>query len=527
MTAPASWRAFPTELLPEPAGGFVRAAAEALRVDEAFVALPLLSALAAAVGGAREAKVKQSWREPAILWTAIIGESGSGKSPALREVLRFVRHRQAAAMRTYREALQRYEADKLNYERELAAWKRSRDDALPMPEAPEPPACQRYVVSDTTTEALAPLLLQNPKGVLLACDELGQWTGGFDRYRKGAGHADLQHWLSMHVGDAITVDRKHSAPIFVRNAIVSVTGGLVPDSYRRLIVAEHSSDGLLPRLLVAMPPRRKRGWTDATIDPGVRYAVESVFGQLYGLEPTLDEHGDPRPAPVLLDDEARRAFAAFVDEVDGRTREARGVEASIWSKAPAHAARLALVLHFTRWADGAADEEPIEVCDVAAGVEMGRWFALEALRVLAELEAAGEREELEALAKRIERWGGAVTARELVQRDRRFRGNLELARAKLRELADAGFGRIVHDPPGPQGGRPSERFVVACLQNPDSGAAAGGFVDVDNVDARANGDAAAPDPGPGEWAAEGERPPDSVYLELPEAWGSRGADDAA
>ncbi len=55
------------------------------------------------------------------------------------------------------------------------------------PEKPETPQAERCVVSDTTVEALAPLLLANPRGLLLARDKLAGWIGSFDRYAGGKG----------------------------------------------------------------------------------------------------------------------------------------------------------------------------------------------------------------------------------------------------------------------------------------------------------------------------------------------------
>ena len=61
--------------------------------------------------------------------------------------------------------------------------------------------------SDATVEAVAPILEANPRGVLLARDELAGWIRSFDRYAGGKGGGDAAHWLSMHNGEAVVVDR--------------------------------------------------------------------------------------------------------------------------------------------------------------------------------------------------------------------------------------------------------------------------------------------------------------------------------
>src|SRR5207249_1962604 len=119
------------------------------------------------------------------------------------------------------------------------------------PRKPEPPNSVRYVVGDVTVEALAPILKANPRGVLLARDELPGWIRSFDRYANGKGGADAAHWLSMHTGESLTVDRKTGMPktIYVPSAAVSVIGGIQPGVLVRVMTPELRESGMLARLL--------------------------------------------------------------------------------------------------------------------------------------------------------------------------------------------------------------------------------------------------------------------------------------
>ena len=68
-----------------------------------------------------------------------------------------------------------------------------------------------------------PILLDNPRGLLLAVDELNAWLGGHDRYA-GKGGADVWRWLSMHSAGAVQVDRKTGTPrtLYVPAAAVRI-----------------------------------------------------------------------------------------------------------------------------------------------------------------------------------------------------------------------------------------------------------------------------------------------------------------
>jgi len=120
------WRAFPVNALPEPVRGFVAAGAKAIGCDASYIALPMLAVLAAAIGNTRRIQLKRGWDEPAILWTAIIGDSGTMKSPALELALQPVRERQRMALAEYAERMAEYRDDLLRYEKDLAEWKRSK-----------------------------------------------------------------------------------------------------------------------------------------------------------------------------------------------------------------------------------------------------------------------------------------------------------------------------------------------------------------------------------------------------------------
>jgi len=85
--------------------------------------------------------VERGWAAPAILWAAIVGESGTAKTPAFKLALRAVRERQRKALKRHADAMRGYEAELLHYEKALAQWNRDKkatDDPPTKPEAPQP-----------------------------------------------------------------------------------------------------------------------------------------------------------------------------------------------------------------------------------------------------------------------------------------------------------------------------------------------------------------------------------------------------
>ncbi|MCC6427495.1 MAG: DUF3987 domain-containing protein [Phycisphaerales bacterium] len=503
LDAPAvpAFAPFPVDVLPDPIRGFVTEAAKAIGCDASYIALPTLSGLAAAIGNTHRIALKRGWTEPAIVWTAIVGESGTMKTPAFKLAMKAIRKAQANAFKEHDAARAEWEAQHLRYEAELTGWKRQaakgHGDAGDPPEKPALPIARRYIVSDTTTEALAPILLGNPRGVLLARDELAGWLGSFDRYAKaGKAGADSAHWLSMHNGEAMTIDRKTGIPptIHVPSASVSITGGIQPGILARALGQEHHESGMAARVLYAMPPRKAKRWTEADVNSDTEATVAAVFDRLFGLTMEVDPESsalepDYRPRLVRLADDGKAAWVRFYNEHATEQAELSGDLSAAWSKLEGYAARIALVVHLTRWAGNDAtlrDASRVDEASIAAGVVLARWFVDEARRVYAILSESDDDRETRRLVDWIERKGGTVTARDLTHGVRAYRGDPDAAERALSALVEAGIGHWEADAHGPKGGRPAQRFrlvsTVTVTETPTNAGKDVGYGDGDTGD---------------------------------------------
>ena len=454
---------FPLDALPEPVRSFVADGAKAIGCDPSFIAVPLLVGLTAAIGNTRRIELKRGWTEPAIMWAAVIADSGTLKSPALELALRAVRKRQHSAMKAYAEEMKRFQDELLHWEKNMSAWKHSQDGDDP-PAKPVEPTADRCWCDDTTMEALAVLLLQNWRGLLLVRDELSGWLGSFDRYSQGKG-ADAAKWLEMFGGRSMMVDRKSSLSktIYVPRAAVSVVGSIQPEILRRALGVEHRENGLAARLLLACPPRQAKRWTEADITPDMENRIEAVFDKLYDLEPTVDQDGEAQPVTVPLSIDGKAAWVDFYNEHAQEQAELTGDLAATWSKLEGYAARLALVIHFVRWPAndaGLATMNAIDAKSIKAGVQLSRWFGNEARRVYAILGESNEQRDQRRLIELIQRKGGSVTVRDLMRSARMF-PSADVAEQALNELVKAGHGHWETPPIGLAGGHPTRRFVLA------------------------------------------------------------------
>ncbi len=483
-----SFTRFPIEVLPDPLSKFVKVAAKAIGCDASYVAVPALVVAAGAIGNSYRVVLKGGWSEPAILWAAIVGESGTLKSPAFKLALKPLKRAQQAAIQQHTEEANEYEQTLVRYEADKAKWKKNGKGDPPL--RPEPPRLRRVIVSDVTVEALAPILLDNPRGVVAARDELAGWVNSFDRYGNGRG-SDAPAWLSMYDADSVIVDRKTGMQrtIFVPAAAVSVIGSIQPAILARSFSIEHRESGLLARLLLTMPSTRPSLWTESEISQDVEMEFDALIGRLLELSPGVDEDGSPRPRFIPLDDDARALFINWHDAHALETAEQTGELAAAYSKIKGVAARLALILHCVRVAaDDSTVVSPgrIDRGSVRSAVTLVEWFKNEIGRVYEVLRESDEDRDRRRLVEWIDRRGGSVTVRDLTHGLQQYRNATDAARAALDDLVQAKFGRWTHPAPSPRGGRPSPRFQlvggVAVTDTPVNSGADSGIGDGDDGD---------------------------------------------
>jgi hypothetical protein len=454
---------FPVDALPEPVQSFVREGAVAANCDPAHIAMPALAALAAAIGNTRQLMLKKTWAVPPILWTATVGESGSKKSVGQKFALEPIHDIEGRNDRRYQQECREHEREMAVWEREHQQWKKSKNSGA-QPEKPIAPSAVRLLVDNTTIEALASLLKSNPRGLLLAKDELKAWLGSFDKYSSNAaGGSDESHWLSMYNGCPMVIDRKTGKypSIHVPRAAVSITGNIPPGILRRGFNKERRESGLAARFLLACPPKMRVQWTEATISDSVMHEYRMLFERLYGLQALSTGDGGVQPVSLEMAPAAKALWIEFYNRHNDEQMDLPGDLAAVGSKLEEMAGRLALVIHVVRAAVGHLDANPLvlDEASMASGIRLVEWFKNETDRVYAILAEGEDEQEKRRLLEWLVQNGGTATVREVQQRCRWLRGAGRAEKA-LQALVDSGGGHW--EPTGDgQRGRPVQRFVLA------------------------------------------------------------------
>jgi len=384
---------FPGEAMPEHCRPLIREAAAAIGCPPEFVALPMLVILGSAIGNSRTIKLKQGWEESSAIFAAVVAAPGEKKTPAQKVAIDPAIKAQAALKEEYRQAKETYEEQVRHYEVEKREA-RNAGEAADAP--PTPPVIGRTVVEDTTVEALAEVLGENPRGIAVVKDELAGWKRAMDQYKAGGKGNDRQFWLSAWSNSYVSVDRKsREEPLILPNPFAGLLGSIQPGVLPEL--SDNREDGLLDRILFTYPEPLPSRWSEEIITPEAVHKYRDLYNALRGLHIDEDDHGEPVPNPLELSEDAKALLVANINKLRQEMEEPwfPGRLKGPWSKLEAYFARLCLILALARTA-GQKVGEQVEADDVGNAKYLLDYFRNHARRVTSRLH---ERDSLEVLAE--------------------------------------------------------------------------------------------------------------------------------
>jgi len=243
-------------------------------------------------------------------------------------------------------------------------------------------------------------------------DELTGLMAGMNHYKPGGRGADMQMYLSLWSGHAISVDHKGTPdPIRILNPFLGIVGGIQPDLLESLKVTTARSDGFIDRFLFAypaMPPATAENWMQ--MDPELRQAWTDTLQQLWALPMQ-----DGAPVQVNMTHDARQAWQSFTEKLAAERNAPDFKEAlqGPWSKLEAYGARIALIVHCLRFAYGETPEKEVEQTDFERASQVIEYFKSHARKVYAAIGADATTTK----AKRILRWIKDHQKRRFTRRD--------------------------------------------------------------------------------------------------------------
>lgn len=378
---------FPDDLLPERLRPWVTDIAERVQCAPEFVAVPAMVALGSLIGrrvGIRP-QARTDWTETPNLWGCIVGRPGVLKSPAMSAALapierlaakaraehaeRATQDAAEAEARELRAALSKAEAKKRMTRDRFADV----SDLLRPQDAIATPPARRYSTNDTSYQALAELLIQNPNGLLVVRDELVSLLAALDAEENA--EARGFYLTGWNGSQGYTVDRiGRGLGRHVDAVTLSLIGGTQPGKLASYINAANrggaGDDGLIQRFGLLVWPDLSGEWrnVDRWPDHQAKRDAFEVFERLDGLTPEAigaeqdtDHAGEPAGLPFLrFAPDALEEFTAWRTVLEGPTLRGGDTPPALeshFAKYRKHVPALALICHL---ADGGAGPVSLE-----------------------------------------------------------------------------------------------------------------------------------------------------------------------
>jgi hypothetical protein len=399
---------FPTEVFPPIVQDFCGLVSDGTDAPLDFPCMTALVTAASAIGSTRKIRITQGWTEFPCLYSAIVAPPGSSKSPSVSRMTRPLTRRQDAS-----------------YEK----WLKETDDFNNLSKAqlvnqkPIKPLLKEYFTSDTTIAAITSRLVDNPRGLLIATDEILSWIKAFGTVGMGN---DQQYYLTMWSGQPLKVDRKTGErPVnWIRFPYISILGGIQPKRLPELTAQGRGEDGFLDRFLFSYPevgdlPFWELKDYDSSIkDDQLSQGWDGIISRLYdGL--TFDSKGFPEIIAMSRDNWAQ-SVNWYNKEIAAEIRDPLFPEylRGFWLKLKAYYFRFALILEHIKWTQNPGNPPTsISQESLEGAYKLCSYFKCHARRVAGHASPSQELQQLEELNRII--WlgnkNGKISGKELIR----------------------------------------------------------------------------------------------------------------
>ena len=230
---------FPIEIFHPFIQKYIYESKDKLSLNVDYMGCSLIWLISVCVGNCFSVQVSVGHIEPSVVWMALIGKAGVGKTPSIYNVIFPLKNINSKEIKKYS-----YESEK--YAKYMALDKKEKEQ---VPDEKKPKNGQ-FIANDITLEALIELHQESDNSVGIFKDEIAGWFRDMNKYRSGS---DTENWLSSWSGGEIYLNRKTAKSSFVERASMPVLGGVQPSIFSSLYTEENKENGFMDRMLLSFP----------------------------------------------------------------------------------------------------------------------------------------------------------------------------------------------------------------------------------------------------------------------------------
>jgi putative DNA primase/helicase len=334
------------EMIPAPFRSWLNDIAGRMSCPVEYPTCAVIVALSAVVGRqvAIRPKQRDNWTIPPNLWGGIVSEPGNLKTPATQEAMKpldrlFIneQERHADDLKEFQASLKVKKAQgkaaqnelekaarNVNAEperlKELAVQASAGDDEK------QGPTLKRWMVSDTTVEALCERLKENANGLIIYRDEL---LGLLKSFEKQGHETDRAFYLEGWAGTArnYPIDRIGRGTTILPAVCLSIFGTVQPGPLARYIrtAAEgDGADGFIQRFqILVYPDPTPFQYVDRWPDTDAKNRAFAIFESLSKIDPAgIGAQIEENEIPYLnFAPDAQEFFKDWLCELETRLRD--------------------------------------------------------------------------------------------------------------------------------------------------------------------------------------------------------------
>ncbi len=296
--------------------------------------------------------------QPLLIYSGVVAETGSRKTPLLNIV-------KNPLVKLQSEEEERHKKEMAAYEAELAEFNESDKKGAP-PQKPQP--IREFYVDNITVESLDKIKGNQPNQALsLIKDELSGLFASHGAYKGGRG-SDKESFLSGWNGSGVKKNRcSDDSRVSLTRDSLSVTGGIQPDKLRALLGDFTDSQGEWARFLWYHMPMRPYKIPRNNARYTLGDLLEATYRKLNSL-PALE---------FFFDEDGQNFFDDWYDKKYEQTRNEikPGLRAAM-AKMPGQAVRLIGLLHVLNGVSSqpAEVDTKIPLTTVRAGCQLAEFY---------------------------------------------------------------------------------------------------------------------------------------------------------
>lgn len=305
-----------------------------------FMGCSLLWLISTCIGNSAEVEVKRGWIENAVLWIAVVGKAGVGKTPSIGNIIFPLSKLNFKEIKKYQE-----QKEKFDY---VASLSKKEKTELGIEEPPKPKKTQ-FLVNDITLEALVDLHQENDNAVGVFKDELAGWFKDMNKYRSGS---DLEFWLSCWSGKSVYLNRITRTGSFIEKPFIPVLGGIQPSIFNQFATDENKDNGFLDRMLLSFPDAKVEEYNDNEMDYSlIQWYSDTIVRFYQGVKTAMTKRntdGEIEPLRVRFSNEAKIEWKRIYNRItnEQNSDEENEYLKSMYPKQKSYIPRFALIIHY-------------------------------------------------------------------------------------------------------------------------------------------------------------------------------------